>query len=395
MGFFPEWPRPLLVMSQKNERGVALLTELIARRLQFLFKSARQVYQRYESVFPVLFFVGGFAWDSLTLTRIDRLSDNLILALYLLVVSACVVLINLSRSHYFSRPVREKYSPWFVLGAQFCLGGLFSAYVVFYFQSASFSKTFLFVGLLFLLMVANEFLEDRLNNLLLQMTLLFLATMAFFTFLIPMVLKQMGWGSYLAAGLLAYGWCFGLVHLLRNRWLAATARDYRNVLAVNAVLLVLMIVLYAANFVPPVPLSLKEGGVFHRVQRQGERFLLYMEAPRWYQVWRTDDDPFRLAPGDTVFCFTAVFAPTRLREAVRHRWQYRQPNGTWVTTDELSFQIVGGRQGGYRGYTFKRNIRPGRWRVDVVTGEGLILGRIGFTVNAVPEQPRRWKVKVR
>ncbi|MDZ7682102.1 MAG: DUF2914 domain-containing protein [Fodinibius sp.] len=41
-----------------------------------------------------------------------------------------------------------------------------------------------------------------------------------------------------------------------------------------------------------------------------------------------------------------------------------------------------GRQRGYRGYTFKESIWPGRWHVNVTTGEGLVLGRIDFTVIA-------------
>ncbi len=361
-----------------------------------IYHKGKHTYHRYQSILPVVFFVGGFAWDSLTLTRIDRLSDNLILALYLLVVSTSVVLLNLARSHFFSKKVQKTYTPWFLLAAQFCLGGLFSAYVVFFFRSASFSKTYLFVGLLFFLMVANEFLEDRLNNLLLQMTLLFLACMAFLTFLIPIFVKTMGWETYLAAGLLAYGWCSGLTYLLYRYWLAVTHRAFHRVLAANGLLLAVMIGLYGTNFIPPVPLSLREGGIFHRIQRQGEQFLLYMEAPPWYQFWHTDDDPFTYQPGDTVYCFTAVFAPTHLREGIRHRWQLRGPDGNWVTTDALLFEIVGGREHGYRGYTYKRNIRPGRWRVDVVTEEGLILGRINFSVRETRSTwPRRWRIKKR
>ena len=35
---------------------------------------------------------------------------------------------------------------------------------------------------------------------------------------------------------------------------------------------------------------------------------------------------------------------------------------------------------GYRGYTFKRNIHEGQWRVDVITDEGQIIGIVRFDV---------------
>jgi hypothetical protein len=51
-----------------------------------------------------------------------------------------------------------------------------------------------------------------------------------------------------------------------------------------------------------------------------------------------------------------------------------------MTTDRLDYKIQGGRDGGYRGYTMKRNVQPGKWRVDVETNEGMILGRIPFNL---------------
>ncbi|PSQ89940.1 MAG: DUF2914 domain-containing protein, partial [Bacteroidetes bacterium QS_8_64_10] len=37
------------------------------------------------------------------------------------------------------------------------------------------------------------------------------------------------------------------------------------------------------------------------------------------------------------------------------------------------------------GYTFKRNIEPGAWRVDVETEDGLMVGRIRFQVERAEE----------
>ncbi|NIT99649.1 MAG: DUF2914 domain-containing protein, partial [Nitrosopumilaceae archaeon] len=94
-------------------------------------------------------------------------------------------------------------------------------------------------------------------------------------------------------------------------------------------------------------------------------FKLKFQKPKWYQLWKDSDDSFNYSEGDTVFCYTAVFAPTLLQKNVYHVWRkYFSERDEWLTTDRLGFEITGGRKMGYRGYTYKRNVSPGKWRVD-------------------------------
>jgi len=88
------------------------------------------------------------------------------------------------------------------------------------------------------------------------------------------------------------------------------------------------------------------------------------------------------------YIFSAVFAPTALNTKIMHKWQYYDKyEGVWVTVSEIPFSIVGGRDGGYRGYSFKKNLFPGRWRVDVITEREQLLGRIYFKVIDVKDAP--------
>jgi hypothetical protein len=68
---------------------------------------------------------------------------------------------------------------------------------------------------------------------------------------------------------------------------------------------------------------------------------------------------------------------------IRHVWSRQDADRGWLPTDRIEFEISGGREGGYRGFSFKRAVTPGKWRVEVETGDGRILGRIDFTVLAV------------
>ncbi len=354
-----------------------------------LILTVKAVYDRFKKYNPVVFFFGGFTWDSLTLKRIDQFFDNAILLLYLAALGLLIVLVSLVENQGLQKPLLLRYRAWYPLALQFFLGGLFSAYVVFYFKSASLTKTALFPGILVLLLVANEFLEKRLTNIFLLLGLYFMASFSFFIFFIPVAIKAVNVWTFLAGGVLSLLLVGGIILLLSKQEAFPGPQHRRGAVGLVLGLYLLINVFYWQNWIPPVPLALKHGGIYHHVSRHPEtdRYTLRYEKPKWYQFWKAWDNPFRYAPGDTVACFTAVFAPTQLTKRIFHHWQKYFPNrDAWVTTDRLGYEITGYRDSGYRGYTRKLHVSPGAWRVDVETGEGILLGRIRFDIEAVAER---------
>ncbi|MEJ2636936.1 MAG: DUF2914 domain-containing protein, partial [Calditrichia bacterium] len=315
-----------------------------------------KIYDRYRKFLPVVSFTGGFLWDSLTLTRIDRLSDNLILMAYIILLGLALILVNLHENGRLQSPFLLKYSEWYPLGVQFFLGGLFSSYVVFYFQSASLTKDWLFLAILIFLLLANEFFEKRLTNLYLQTILYSVVTFSFFIFFIPVVIGRIGVFVFLLSGLVALLFIAGLILLLNRTFKIITPVQRRNIIGLVAGLFLILNIFYFLNWIPPVPLALKSGGIYHHVVRSGNDYLLSFEKPAWYQFRKSSDNPFRYAEGDSVFCFAAVFAPTHLNTEIFHFWQhYDSRKQKWETTDRLGYAVTGGRKEGYRGFTFKRN----------------------------------------
>jgi hypothetical protein len=63
----------------------------------------------------------------------------------------------------------------------------------------------------------------------------------------------------------------------------------------------------------------------------------------------------------------------------------------WLTTDKHGYVLTGGRDGGYRGYTYKKNISPGEWRINVITDNELILGRIRFSIIESRQPVTNWQ----
>jgi hypothetical protein len=83
-----------------------------------------------------------------------------------------------------------------------------------------------------------------------------------------------------------------------------------------------------------------------------------------------------------VYCFAKVFAPTSIQTEIFHKWErYDDVEKKWIQHARMSYSIVGGGDGGYRGYTYIQNYRDGKWRCSVETQRGQVLGRENFTVD--------------
>jgi hypothetical protein len=345
------------------------------------YRWARLTLHQHEHAVPPLLFFGGVTWDALTLQRIDALLDNLILGIYLVLLGGFVVLATLARNDRpLSRPL-EKLSTWAPGIIQFLAGGLFSAYVIYYTRSASFSTASLFLLVLVGLLVANEIVWSRVWSSYLLIGVYFLAVFCYFTFFLPTILGTMGFGVFLTSGFLSAGLVIGLVLYLDGHGVFGDTWSFLGAVGIVVSLLGLVVLFYVNHWIPPVPLALREGGVYHEAEREGQTFLLRYEDPPWYRPWQNDDDPFRYTASDTVHCFAAVFAPTALQTTVYHHWQYYDSTRAgWVDTDRIGYEVVGGRRNGYRGVTFKRHVHPGQWRVTVETADRRPIGRIRFDV---------------
>jgi hypothetical protein len=362
--------------------SVAAPTGWLAR-----FPAVARLYLRHEKYFPVMTFAAGFIWDSLTLTRIDRISDNLILLGYLLAFATMIVLTLRRQAGLLQSRWALRFEPHFLWAMQFLLGGMLSSYVVFYFKSVSWTQTQFFFILLVILLVGNEFLHHRLGNPLLLATLFVFCAFSFFAFFLPVVFSQVGTGIFLLSGALSFTltvFVFSLAFPLRNAGWFVSMRPVAGCVAVTYVFLNIF---YFANLIPPVPLGMKHAGIYHLVRRTADGYEVHYVPPPAYRFWQRYEDPFCLSPGESVYCYTSIFAPRGIRVPVHHQWSRYLPGTGWVTTDRVGFEVSGGREGGYRGFSHKRSMTAGKWRVEVATDDGAILGRIDFTVIDKPGTP--------
>lgn len=349
-----------------------------------MIQKIKQTAERHKKYLPIVFFVGGFTWDSLTLGRVDSLYSNFVLCTYLISLSVCLYLYNLSEDNAWRDTFLEQYEEYLPLAIQFFLGGLCSAYVIFFSRSVSLTKTMAFFVILVILLFANEVLKHRISNKYLQFGAYFFVNFTFFTFFLPVLLNVMNTFVFLLSGFISIGSTLFLILYIYFK--SPTTRadiDGFKITGLIIGLYLLVNIFYFFNLIPPVPLAMEDGFVAHEVIKDQNRFTIKYEPGQWYKVWQRHSQTFSWQQGDSVFVYTSIFAPADLKKSVFHRWRWYSPyTNEWEVTDEIGYEITGGRAGGYRGYTFKEKLSPGRWNVEVVTEEELVLGSINFTVVA-------------
>ena len=151
---------------------------------------------------------------------------------------------------------------------------------------------------------------------------------------------------------------------------------------------------YFTGIIPPLPLTLRDAGVYHSITRTSNGYEVQSETqtkPWWDLGPATSQfypETIHYVPGTSLSVYSAVFAPISLSTAIVHEWQwYDSSKHKWVTKADIAFAISGGRDGGFRGYSTLSNIQPGKYRVSIETLSGQIIGRLYFNVATVTSSP--------
>lgn len=341
-----------------------------------------RLFKRYEKYMPFLFFIGGFIFDSLTLDRIDQLFDMLTLWVYMGLLTATLYAYNLADDGRWNDHILKRVEPYFPHIIQFFFGGLSSAFVIYFARSVSLSRASAFFVILIVLFVANEFLQSRISNKYLQFGLYFFIQFTFLAVMIPVILSEMNTAVFIISGILSLSSTLIFISAIYGIS-PSTQREIslRKISLMIVLIFASMNAFYFFNLVPPVPLALQNGLVAHHVAVIDNRYHVTYEKDHPLIFWRDHRIKYIHQPGDPVYIFSAVFAPTDLKKSIIHQWQFYDPEkAAWEVVDNIGYRITGGRDSGYRGYTYKSNVWEGKWRVKVITEDELILGVIDFEI---------------
>tara|TARA_R110000868_G_scaffold227554_4_gene480562 strand:+ start:2728 stop:3846 length:1119 start_codon:yes stop_codon:yes gene_type:complete len=349
--------------------------------------------KRHEKYAPIIFFIGGFIFDTLTLGRIDRLYDLIVLSTHMTLLTITIYLFNLVDEGKFKSAFIEHNKDYFPLVIQFFFGGLSSAYVIYFSRSVSLSKTASFFVILLVLLFANEFLKKRISNKYLQFSVYFFINFIFFTFMIPVFIKEMNTFVFIISGLISLAWTLTLILVIYYKS-PSTQIEIKLTKIVGIILTIYILIntFYILKIIPPVPLALEHGIVAHDIKLDGNKYVVTHERDNNFVFWRDHRIEFIYKPNDKVYIFTSIFAPTDLKKSIIHRWKWYNPETElWEIVEDIGFDITGGRDDGFRGYTYKSNVKTGQWKIDVITeDEELVLGIVDFEIVINPNlKPKR------
>lgn len=353
---------------------------------------------RNERRVTVISFASGFVFDIITTDRIDSWLLIGQQVAYLAVITAILLQTFFAEGRQEPDPVslplmKRLYAEYHTLIVHFLLGSLLSLYTIFFFKSSSLFASFGFLGILVLILVANESRRFKALGLSIRFMLFALCLLSFSASVVPIFIGSIGTLVFMASMLVA---CIPIAVIYRRIRIHAPERQMqarRQILVPFGVMLVLFLSLYVLRLIPPVPLSIPYIGVYHNVERTEEHYLLSHERPFW-RVWHNGDQHFLAQPGDRVFVFFRIFSPARFADQVTLRWYLKAGPRGWILQDAIPINIIGGREHGFRGYGVKSNYQPGDWKLEVETTDGREIGRIYFTIESTPESPRNFQVDV-
>tara|TARA_R110000868_G_scaffold118569_4_gene314423 strand:+ start:3500 stop:4591 length:1092 start_codon:yes stop_codon:yes gene_type:complete len=347
--------------------------------LKLKFKHLWQVTGPYHAL---IFFAAGFLFDIFTLEEVDDLLTMVSQLIYLVVATGLFLITvegSTLKSFLPNKAWAHKVSEWEEDIFHFALGALLNAFTLYFFKSGTFFNSMIFLFFLSSLLLLNEFRPAFLKHDLIPAILLHTCFISFTVILAPTLLGKMGTLPFLLGVATYLLIIFAWIKLRRGRFVA------KSQIIIATSLSVFFILMYVFRLFPPVPLSLKKIGIYHKIEKietdQGTRYLAFTSSP-WWNFWNETSTPYMARPGDALHVFTRVFAPAGFADTVFIEWWWKTPN-KWLRSDRIPLTITGGRRDGFRGFAYKNNYDEGEWKVLITTSDGLEIGRTYFEVKKV------------
>lgn len=372
-------------------------------------------YGRVKRFVPAIAFLGGFIWDTFSFGNVIKGTSFALLSLYFVVSLVILLLLSattkgvikeydLNRSKFAQKIselrdfalFRDWSDTWryrFSYIVQFCFGSLCSALTVCYFKSSGSLATLLIVALLAILLVTNEFLQKSYERFGISLALFSLISTMFLNFVIPFIVSSMGLIWFLLSVFISATLCFCTWRL---------SHKSKIILVFPALIYSILITAYLFNWIPPVPLVVKEQKACVLFEKDAENnFTCKISTPDFWQRHSLKTETLHFKKHEEAIYFvSSVYAPAKVSAQIEHRWYYKNP---WSDNYELknvisSSRMVthGSREDGFRIYTYKKNILPGRWKVETAVKDGAVIGSKTFDIEELnSESPERieWTLK--
>ena len=351
-----------------------LIKKQMRHSLDFFIKHAKHS--------ATFIFLAGFFFDMFMLPNLDDLKARVIAVIYLSIIAISIMFREWVVSRNTASNFEQKIYSLNTLMISFSSGSMLSFIFIYSMRSAALFVSWPLLAILLLCILANEFVSTHSFRFNLDVGILLIAVLFYTIFSTPLVLKVQNDKifalSIIIAMIISFIYIYFLSFTSEN---AKYEAPHGYALSIGIPMFVGM--LYFLNVIPAVPLSLKESGVYHKITRLNDStFLAESEKDeRIFSNLRTSIYHTNATISDVYF-FSSVGAPGELIAPLSHVWEYYDESSKkWIEQGTISFTIEGGRESGYRAYSYKKNIPEGLWRVIVKVDSKRIVGQKKFLVT--------------
>ncbi len=342
-------------------------------------KSISTFFYRNEKWLTPAVLLGGFVLDNLTIRRSDLLVENIVMTAYFFLLLGSMLVWHKIESSRVKTVALLEFQSIIFLVTQFFFGGLFSALTVFYVKSASFFASWPFLLFLFGGMISVEYFKKHLTQFYVQIGTIYLLLFTYCILIVPLFARKISSPVFVLSGLISLVIITLYLFIFYKAVPSLIVHRKRYLVYILGGIFVLMNTFYFSNMIPPIPLALRDSGIYQNVTR-GQTGYSFVNFANHFS-FKTLRQEYIVPAGSPVFFYSSVFAPVKFEQRIVHQWQKKNIQGDWTTVSIVAFPIYGGNDSGYRGYTISHQVTKGEWRVLVKTQGGQVLGKKSFIVR--------------
>ena len=243
-------------------------------------------YHLHEKRVDIGFFLGGFIFDIFTLAEVND-PFSITQQIIYLIISGSILYFEylLPAGHQPKNTFIKNFWEYRKLIFHFCLGSLISIYSLYFLISSSFFTSLVFVLFLLGLLVANEvkFIQEGQVNI--KLSLYVIVLFCFYSMMWPVLIGFVGITPFVLS-IITTGLNIYFVYKLIIKKTIDIRDAQKKFLVPSFSVIAIFVIFYILGWIPPVPLSVQNMGIYHHVEKMANTYYLKHQNP-WWRFWQT------------------------------------------------------------------------------------------------------------
>lgn len=319
---------------------------------------------------PFLFVIG-FVWDWFTLPKINSDIFIYIGPIYIFIL---LLLFYFRYKNFNFTLFREKLNVnyyFYSLAIVFFLGSLLSYSLIYYIKNTNFLISWPILSVIVATIILNELFSKKTG----EYILFFIAVNFYFIFNIPIFLKKVDDFSFFVSQIASL--IFSIIFLIIIKIQNYKEKLLSTLLAI--IFPIFILIFYFTDNMPALPLYMKDDNFYLYVKKNGNNYILQNVANnnKVYSLDYIFNNVYfniqNIQKDNNIYFYSSIISPAEVKARVSHNWQkYNPTTSNWDIIATVNYPLYGGREDGYRGYSYINNRGIGKYKIIVRAGDRVI-----------------------